>query len=131
VRRWVWIVASGAGLVWMGARAAGAFRAEVAGDSMLPSLRPGDWLVATRQGRLLQGRVVVVAHPKRSVALIKRLAGTPGDVVEGIRLGADQFLVVGDNEARSIDGRTFGPVQRTAIEGVVRLRYWPHPRLVR
>jgi signal peptidase I len=130
MRRWPWIVAAAlAG--WAAAGAAGTFRAEVAGESMLPVLRPGDWLVVTRRGRVRRGSVVVLAHPDRPLDLVKRVRGTPGDRVDGRALGTDEYLVVGDNDTASSDGRGFGPVPRRAIEGVVRFRYWPDPGPVR
>jgi type IV secretory pathway protease TraF len=113
------------------AAAARPFRVEVAGQSMAPALRPGDWLVATRRGRIRRGNVVVLRHPGRAFDLVKRVRGVPGDEVDGRVLGPDEFLVVGDNEAASNDGRSFGPVPREAIEGVVRFRYAPKPGRVR
>ena len=107
------------------------FRVEVVGRSMEPTLRPGDWLVATRAGRLERGRVVVLGHPDRSLDLVKRVTAVPGDLVHGRPLGENEYLVAGDNEARSSDGRHFGTVPREAIEGVVRFRYRPRPGPVR
>lgn len=126
MRRWAWIGAA-ALAAWTAVRAAGAFRVEVAGRSMLPALRPGDWLVATRRGRVRRGSVVVLAHPEMELDLVKRVCGIPGELVEGRPLGPDEYLVVGDNESASTDGRRFGPVPLRAIEGVVRARYWPDP----
>ena len=111
--------------------AARPFRVEVAGSSMEPTLMSGDWLVATRAGHVRRGSVVVLTHPERPVDLVKRVAAVPGDVVDGRSLGWSEYLVVGDNPSQSIDGRTFGTVTRQAIEGVVRFRYHPRPRLVR
>ena len=99
------------------------FRVEVAGSSMEPTLRPGDWLVATRAGRVHRGCVVVLRHPERDLALVKRAVSLPGDFVGERALGVDEYLVLGDNEAASTDGRAFGPVGRNAIEGIVRFRY--------
>jgi signal peptidase I len=107
------------------------FRVEVAGSSMEPTLQPGDWLVATRGGRVRRGTVIVLSHPDRPMDLVKRVSAIPGDVVDGRRLGSSEYLVVGDNVAESTDGRTFGPVARAAIEGIVRLRYHPRPGPVR
>jgi type IV secretory pathway protease TraF len=107
------------------------FRVEVSGGSMAPGLRHGDWLIATRRGRIRRGAVVVLAHPGRTLDLVKRVAAVPGDRGSGRALGSDEFLVIGDNEAASTDGRTFGPVRSHAIEGVVRFRYWPDPGPVR
>ena len=106
------------------------FRVEVSGRSMEPTLQPGDWLLATRAGRVKRGSVVVLRHPQRDLDLVKRVTGVPGDVIEGAALGPDEYLVSGDNSAASTDGRAFGPIGRSAIEGIVRLRYHPSPRLI-
>jgi signal peptidase I len=124
--RWVIVGAMVAIVVGMLARAR-PFRAEVAGESMEPTLRPGDWLIATRPSRLRRGHVVVVRHPVRNLELVKRVAALPGDRVDGREMGADEYLVVGDNLGESTDGLAFGPVTRDAVLGVVRFRYWPHP----
>jgi signal peptidase I len=130
MRRALW-TAGLAVAAWVAARAAGAFRVEVAGPSMVPTLRSGDWLVATRAGRVRRGSVVVLGHPGRSLDLVKRVTAVPGDRVRGRVLGPDEYLVVGDRPEASTDGRRFGPVPRAAIEGLVRVRYWPRPGLVR
>lgn len=96
---------------------------------MLPTLQPGDFLVATRSGPIARGALVVVAHPDRpGYEMVKRMAGVPGDAVEGDVLGPDQFWVVGDNARASTDSRTLGPLDRAAIRGAARLRYWPPGR---
>jgi signal peptidase I len=101
------------------------FRVAVAGSSMEPALHHGDWLLATRRGARTPGAVVVVPDPRTGLDLVKRIAGGPGDEVEGRRLGPDEYMVVGDNAAASTDGRTFGTVRGGAIEGVVRFRFAP------
>jgi type IV secretory pathway protease TraF len=106
------------------------FRVEVAGRSMVPTLRPGDWLVATRRGKIRRGSVVVLRHPRDHIDLVKRVAAVPGDSFAGGVLDPGHYVVVGDDPAGSTDGRTFGPVGRSAIEGVVRFRYWPRPARV-
>ena len=98
---------------------------------MEPTLHPGDWLVATRVGRIRRGTIVILSHPDRRMDLVKRVSAIPGDVVEGSRLGASEYLVVGDDSLASTDGRAFGTVTRDAIEGVVRFRYRPRPMRVR
>jgi nickel-type superoxide dismutase maturation protease len=127
MRRWPLV----AGAVALSAAWARPFRVEVAGGSMTPTLRDGDWLVATRRGRVRRGSVVVVRHPGRSLDLVKRVAGVPGDRVGDRTLGPGEYLVVGDHPSASTDGRTFGTVGPEAIEGVVRFRYRPRPRLIR
>jgi signal peptidase I len=46
-----------------------------------------------------------------------------------LRLGEDQYLVLGDHRAASTDGRDFGPVPAAALTGRVRFAYWPPRRL--
>ena len=132
-RRWIALVAIGAG-TW---RAFRPFRVAVEGESMAPALRPGDWVVAVRPRRVRRGDVVVVEDPRTpGFELVKRVAGLPGDRVGGgsasgvVVLGPDDYWVLGDSPSRSTDSRSFGPVPRSAIRGVVRFRYWPPGRWV-
>ncbi len=105
------------------------FPVAVEGDSMAPALLAGDFLVAARSGPIRRDVLVVVEHPDRpGYEMVKRLVGVPGDAIEGTLLGPDQFWMVGDNVDASTDSRTLGPFDRSAIRGVVRLRYWPISR---
>ncbi len=125
------LAAGGVAGAWLAIRRLHPFLVEVAGSSMAPAVNPGDWLVATRGGAIHRGSVVVLGDPRGGRDLVKRVTGVPGDVVDGRTLASAEFMVVGDNHEASTDGRTFGPVGREAIEGVVRLRYWPEPGWVR
>ena len=94
-------------------------RLEVVGDSMLPTLRPGDRLLARPRRRIHPGELVAVPDPRRpDRLLVKR--------VEGI-IGEEVYLA-GDNPAASTDSRTFGTVARSSVAGQVRWRYWPPDR---
>src|SRR5436190_16779134 len=97
------VVAVAGTLVWL--RWLRPFRVAVEGDSMEPSFRAGDWLVATRRGWLRVGSVVVAEHPSRpGFELIKRVRYGPGDLpATGTRLGDDEYWIEGDHPDRSTD----------------------------
>ena len=120
---------------------------------MLPTLAPGDRLLAVRVARVRRGNVWVVRLRER--LLVKRVVGLPGDrlsVSEGRAriagsalgadrpgpqpdgswvLGSDEYLVQGDNREESTDVRAFGPVGPEDLVGRVAFRYWPRPGPVR
>lgn len=132
-----------------------AFRVAVVGRSMVPTLSPGDRLLAVRPRKLRRGDVVVVRIPGRNGTAVKRILGLPGErveigdglvraVIRGPRagppgpgepgtwtLGADEYLVAGDNREESTDVRAFGPLRREDVLGVVVFRYRPRPGRVR
>ena len=105
-----------------------------------------------------RGDVIVLDSPRQDELLIKRVIGLPGETVtvqagrvsingtlleepyvrefctypscDGTwELGPDEYFVLGDNRSHSLDSHSFGPVQRSAIKGVARLRYWPPDEL--
>jgi nickel-type superoxide dismutase maturation protease len=118
----------GAAVVWLLRRRP--FRVAVEGESMAPTLQPGDFLIAVRPGSIPRGALGVVEHPHRAgYEMVKRFSGVPGDSIDGLSLGADQFWMAGDNPAATTDSRTFGAVSREAIRGVVVFRYWPPSRI--
>ena len=83
------------------------------GESMLPSFRPGQVVLALPRRPLRVGDVVIVRHD--NLEKIKRVVG-----LEGNRL-----FVVGDNEEASTDSRTFGwlDLEQALVGKVV----WPRP----
>ncbi len=95
-------------------------RAAVAGDSMLPTLHPGDFVVVRRGRRVRRGDVVVLRRPDRpELLVVKRVREVLSD-------GA--LWVAGDNPAASDDSRLFGAVPPACVEGRVVWRYWPPRR---
>jgi signal peptidase I len=102
-----------------------------------------------------RGDVIVLDSPQtKNELLIKRVIGLPNETiviqdgrvyVNGIlldetyindfctmrscngewQLGPDQYFVLGDNRSHSLDSHAFGPVSRSAIIGIARVRYWP------
>ncbi|MGV1037859.1 MAG: nickel-type superoxide dismutase maturation protease [Candidatus Nanopelagicales bacterium] len=97
-------------------------RVAVAGDSMRPTLHPGDWLVVAHKMPIRVGRIVVAQRPDRPDLLVIKRAQHQADD------GA--WWLEGDNPHASDDSRTFGVVPNTLIRGVVVARYWPTPRLL-
>jgi signal peptidase I len=89
------------------------------------------------QVQIVAGEVRLNGHPLRepylpqpateaeSALLSAALALTPSCEW---RLGADEYVVLGDNRARSTDSRSFGPVRMRDITGRVWYRYEPWER---
>ncbi|TDC78470.1 nickel-type superoxide dismutase maturation protease [Actinomadura sp. 7K507] len=93
---------------------------EVSGDSMLPELRPGDWLVVRTGARAAPGDVVVARHPERpELLIVKRAHHRSGD---GWWLESDNQRATGRQ-----DSWDFGPVPDTLVVGRALTRYWPLP----
>lgn len=116
------VVAAGTAFgAWAGRRFA---RYEVAGESMAPAYRGGDWLVADRRAyrrRLPRpGEVVVVRDPDDATrTLVKRVRHTD---LHG------RVWLEGDNRDHSRDSRTFGALPAALVAGRVVFRYWPLSR---
>jgi signal peptidase I len=116
----------------------GPWRVEVAGESMVPALRPGDWLlvVPTPTGWPRRGSLVVVREPESDIVVVKRLVGRPGDRIarhDGlpVLLGAAEAWLASDAPGPGIDSRRYGPVDMERLLGRVILRYGPRGRFGR
>ena len=98
-------------------------RVEVAEHSMLPALRPGDWLIAWRTRRIRPGQVVLAWHPSRpGFLLVKRAARQvkgDGEADGGWWLESDFPEAPG-----AADSNCFGPVPEELIVARVLVRYW-------
>lgn len=91
---------------------------EVRGDSMAPTLLPGDRLLAVRLGP--RAADIVLARDPRDPRreLIKRAA----------RVDRVSVVLRGDNPDASTDARTFGAVPTNAVAWRLVGRYWPLDR---
>ncbi len=92
-------------------------RFRVEDDSMRPTLEPGDYVVVNRWAyrfrKPAKGDLVVVRDPARwDRFLVKRIFDAHPTRIE----------LVGDNEGRSRDSRTFGPIAFEAVVGKVWIR---------
>ena len=100
--------------VWRSVR-----RVEVVGDSMLPTLRPGDRLLVLRPAPARPGDVVAVTDPRLATrTMVKRVAAR----------GPEGVTVLGDNAIGSTDSRQLGPLAPAAIRGRAFYRYFPSDR---
>jgi nickel-type superoxide dismutase maturation protease len=97
--------------------------ADVAGDSMTPTLRDRE-VVVVRWGAAFEvGDVVVARRPDRpDLLIIKRV----------VRREGSGWWIEGDNPERSDDSRLFGLVDEASVVARVLLRWRPgRPRLIR
>src|SRR3989344_3422356 len=122
----------------------------VSGASMEPTFSNRNYLIIDeltyRFREPERGEAVVFRYPNdHSVYFIKRIIGLPGEevIVKGgrvtvisngqqipisgdtngsadIKLGKDQYFVLGDNRYNSFDSRNWGPVSKKDIIGLVR-----------
>jgi nickel-type superoxide dismutase maturation protease len=97
-------------------------RVEVVGDSMRPTLQPGDRILLRRTADIVEGDMVALDDPRQPARLvIKRVAACSPDSV----------TVLGDNPTASTDSRSFGAVARSALRGRAVYRYFPSGRRAR
>jgi len=94
-------------------------RVVVGGDSMRPTLHPGDRLLVLRYRRPRPGDVVALRDPRHPTRLlVKRV----------VRVLGHTLAVEGDNARESTDSRVFGPVPRWQVLGIAVRRYAPAHR---
>jgi hypothetical protein len=123
----------------------GPWRAEVAEESMVPALLPGDWLLLDPTCRRWPrpGSIVVLREPGTGILAIKRVAarghahagagGTAHVLPDGIRavLGSREAWVVSDSPDGSVDSRRYGPVDADDLVARAWFRYGPLRRIGR
>lgn len=115
----------------------------VRGEAMSPAYSDGEYLMINKLDKEF-GRGDVVIIKQEETYIIKRIVGLPRDKIrfegpqiyindeaylkelgsipvgEGeITLNQDQYYVLGDNLAKSLDSRSFGPVSKSDIVGKI------------
>jgi signal peptidase I len=105
----------------------------------------------------VRGEVIILKDPLNpQIYFIKRVIGLPGEKVEikkgrvyindqelaevyiekfgvdtydSVKLGDNQYYVMGDNRTNSFDSRSFGPIDRKSIIGKAWFRGWPWDKI--
>jgi len=121
-------LALGAGLAAVAAARTWFDIVEVQGNSMAPTLLPGEWLLVERRtytGRAPQvGEIVLAADPREPTReLIKRVAS--------VDVHAGTLELHGDDPLVSTDSRAFGSIPIADARWRVVARYWPAARAAR
>ena len=93
--------------------------ARVRGDSMRPTLRPGDRLLLSYRRAPRAGDLVVARLPDGTVAT-KRAAERRTTAT-----GEPGWWLLSDNPAQGVDSRRFGAVADADVLAVVVTRIWP------
>jgi len=82
----------------------------VVGESMLPTLKPGELLIGVKTNRVRPGDIVIVNH--NGLDKVKRVQ----------KVNKDSVYILGDNLKSSSDSRDFGYIDRSKILARV---IWP------
>ncbi len=101
-------------------------RVSVVGDSMQPTLAPGDWLLADPEAFTaappVVGDLVLAPDPRApSRLLVKR--------VSGVYEGGTALWLTGDAPNATTDSDVFGSVSAATVVGRPWFRYWPPSRI--
>lgn len=124
----------------------------VSGPSMQETLYSNDIMILNKMVDINRYDIVVVKHNKDKI--IKRLMGLPGDKIKcvsgtlyinneevnqygfgknfdfpEVKLGSNEYFVIGDNREDSYDSRYFGPITRDKILGKTDLIIFPFKRI--
>lgn len=124
------------------------FKANVEGSSMEPLFSDGDKIFVLRHGEIQRGKIIIALDSTSRKYIIKRCIGLPGDRVkvegdtlyinnkkvdepyvkgvtndfEEVKVGNNEYFVMGDNREKSKDSRVIGCIKKKDIYGVVIVR---------
>ena len=126
----------------------------VSGESMVDTLDGGEIMILNKLGEIKRYSMVVadiVVDEKRDDTVIKRVYGLPNEKIkcengiiyindkkiedsyaygttfdfDEVKLGNDEYFLLGDNRIVSLDSRYVGPVKKSDIEGTTSFIIWP------
>ena len=128
---------------------------KVNGTSMVPTLDGGEFMLLTKYNKNDLNRndivIVTIKHSDVKEDIIKRIIAMPGETIsckdgiiyinskkveekygkgvtndfEKVKLGKDEYFVLGDNRANSLDSSEFGPIKKSQIKGKANLVVFP------
>lgn len=125
----------------------------VSGDSMNPTLSGGEIMILNKRGTIKTGSIIVAKYNKEEI--IKRVIAMPGDTIacengkvyvndhlveekfikgvtpdfDRVKLGDDEYYIMGDNRANSLDSTELGPFKKEKIKGTTKLVIFPFKRI--
>ena len=88
-------------------------RVRVVGDSMVPTLEPGQFVLVNVGRTPVPGDLVLARHPDQDEILVVKRLGAVTD--------SGRFVLASDNPAAGTDSRTWCPLDADLIEGTVTL----------
>ena len=97
------------------------------GDSMAPTITHGQILTASKDLTDPAPGAIIAFRKEHSTGnvVVKRVHAGPGQMVKDPRTGgtypllSDEYWVLGDNAAVSVDSRHYGPITQDRIIGVI------------
>jgi len=124
---------------------------KVNGTSMYPTLKGNEIMILNKLSSIDRYDIVVLKRAGDDDNLIKRIIGLPGDTVEikdnkifindkeqkdsfgygvtynidKVKLGNDEYFILGDNRQISLDSRVFGKINRSEIKGTTNFVIYP------
>lgn len=127
----------------------------VNGSSMAPTLNGNEIMLLNKLENIDRYDIVVLKVESEKEELIKRVIGLPGEEVEikdskiyindeviedthgygntysidKVKLGSDEYFVLGDNRAISLDSRVFGKIKKNEIKGTTNFIMYPFNKI--
>ena len=128
---------------------------KVNGTSIVPTLDGGEFMLLTKYNKNDLNRndivIVTIKHSDVKEDIIKRIIAMPGETIsckdgiiyinskkveekygkgvtndfEKVKLGKDEYFVLGDNRVNSLDSSEFGPIKKSQIKGKANLVVFP------